>query len=357
MLVALVVALSILIWMKTNRHMEWFDASPRTTRFSTTQKPWGVAFSQDSKHLFVGGEKLIVYELQGQLQPKVVRKIHFSKSMGSARGLSVSPNGAVLVAGRSKHITFFSVQALIRGGQPLIESVPVPVRSNDTRRAPNAAEPTFSPDGTRVVCPIEYQNRVMVVNVELALKKRGAEAIVGFISAGSAPVGVSFFPGPSNDFVAFTNQSDPSVTKFGPSCSGSLRIANFRTLKVEKTIPVSPGCNAVRVVVGARYMYVSSRSANKIIKIDRYNADKKQDIPVGPNPVGLQLAPGNRLIVAASNRYSEGPGEINVVDTSRLKVIARIQGLKFPRGVAVSPDGKTAAVTYHRSAAVELLHL
>jgi DNA-binding beta-propeller fold protein YncE len=352
-LIALSSVLGMIVGMILRR--ERFENPPGTTRFATTKSPWGAAFSKSGKYLFVGGESLVVYELRGRQTPRVVRTVTFSESMGTARGLSLSPDGKVLVAGRARHVSFFSVPALINGGQTLIDSVPVPALSSDTR-PPNAAEPTFSADGTRVVCAIEYQKRVMIVNVDLALKKRGAGAIVGFIPAGSAPVGVSFFPGDRN-YVAFTNQSDTSIPKFGESCSGSLRIANFRTGKVENTIPVSPGCNAVRVVIGSRYMYVSSRSANKIIKIDRFDDKTKWAFPVGPNPVGMGLAKGNRLVVAASNRFSDAPGEINVLDTTTGKMIARIPGLKFPRGVAISPDGLTAAVTYYSSDAVELVHL
>ena len=111
-------------------------------------------------------------------------------------------------------------------------------------------------------------------------------------------------------------------------------------------------------------MYVSSRSANKIIKIDRYNDKTKWAFPVGTNPVGMGLAKGSRLVVAASNRFvpgtqikSDAPGEINVIDTTTGKMLARIPGLRFPRGVTISPDGLTAAVTYHYSGAAELVHL
>jgi DNA-binding beta-propeller fold protein YncE len=353
--VAAAIALIALV-MLIRRRDGFQEGSIRTTRFSTTSNPWGVAFTKDGQYLFVAGTELVVYRLRGRDQPTVVRTISFQSSVGSGRGLSLSPNGAVLAVGRAKHISFLSVESLTRGGgQPLIASVPVPALRTD-KREPNAAEPTFSADGTRVACPIEYQRRVMIVNVDLALKGRGEGAIVGFIPAGSAPVGVSFFPGDRN-YVAFTNQSDTSIPKFGDSCSGSLRIANFRTGKVENTIPVSPGCDAVRVVIGSRYMYVSSRSANKIIKIDRFDDKTKWAFPVGPNPVGMGLAKGNRLVVAASNRFSDAPGEINVLDTTTGKMIARIPGLKFPRGVVTSPDGLTAAVTYYSSGAVELVHL
>jgi YVTN family beta-propeller protein len=359
--VILMVCLMMMLWFRHRcRRPEGFQAPLGTTRFSTTQNPWGVAFSRDGKHLFVGGEQLMVYELQGRAQPKLVRTLTFAKEMGSALGLAVSPNGAVLVAGRDNHVSFFSVPPLVSGkGSSLIGHVPVPKLSKpvSNRPSPIAAEPTFSPDGTRVVCAIEYQKRAMVINVDLALKNKGAEAIIGFIPAGSGPVGVAFFPG--TNYVAFTNQSDRTVTKFGPnkSCSGSLRIANWKTGKVESTVPMDPGCDAVRVVVGAKFMYVSSRSADKIVKIDRFNSTKKQEIAVGPSPVGLQLVKGGRLIVAASNRFKPNdPGEINVVDTTTNRVAARIPGLKFPRGVAVSPAGTTAAVTYFKSGAVELVH-
>jgi hypothetical protein len=350
------VLIAVVVWTIFTRRRETFENPPKTIRFATTNNPWGVQFSKDGKHLFVGGESLMVYELQGQKQPKLVRTYDFSTSTGTARGLSLSPDGQILAAGRARHISFFSVPALISGGgKPFIDSVPVPALASD-RRDPNAAEPTFSPDGTRVVCPIEYQRRVMVVDVKLALEKAGSRAVIGFIPAGGAPVGVSFFPEKDSELVAFTNQSDKTIAKYGRRCSGSVRIANYRTLEIEKTIPMNPGCSAVRVVVGQTHMYVSSRSDNKIIKIDRSNYDQKTAYPVGPNPVGIGIANGNKLIVAASNRFGgDSPGEINVVNTDTGNVDARIPGLKFPRGVAISPDGSVAAVTYFHGAAVEIV--
>jgi DNA-binding beta-propeller fold protein YncE len=346
--------IAVVVWTILMRRSETYENPPKTTRFATTNNPWGVQFSKDGKHLFVGGESLMVYELRGLLQPTLVRTVKFADTMGAARGLSLSPDGQTLVAGRAKHISFFSVPGLTRGeGQAYIASVPVPALATDKRR-PNAAEPKFSPDGTRVVCPIEYQRRVMVVDVELALQKAGSSAIVGFIPAGSAPVGISFFPEKNSNLVAFTNQSDGDVSKVG-GCSGSLRIANFRTMEIEEIIPIAPGCDAVRVVIDGAYMYVSSRSDNKIIRINRSNRELRVAFPVGPNPVGIAVV-GRKLIVAASNRFDKNsPGEINILDASTGKIDARIPGLAFPRGVAVSPDGSVAAITYFAGGAVELV--
>jgi hypothetical protein len=351
----LVLITSLLI--QFSRRREHFADLPKTHRFSTTEKPWGVAFSKDNKYLFVAGAKLEVYKIDG-LKAKLFRSISFTDG-SVARGVSVSPDGSKLVVGKDDNIMFFSTQALVTPSQkPHLATVPVPsLTTGNQKRAPNAAEPTFSADGTRVACPLEYRNQVMIVDVNLALAKRGPAAVIGLIPAGSAPVGISFFPGRYENMMAFTSQSDPDAKVPGSKCSGSVRVADIKTMKIIKTIPV--GCDPVRIAVGKNYFYVTSRGNDKVIKITKGKDNSaRTEISVGKAPVGIKLTPDERYaIVAASNRFDpKGTGEINVVDTETLKV-TRIPGLKFPRGVAVNSTGTMAAVTYYNSAAVELVSL
>lgn len=349
-----VIALVASVAAKAGRVERFSTAS---ARFATTASPWGVTFSKDGKYLFVGGEQLVAYRFDPEkLVVTVVRTVNFS-SKERVHGLAVSPDGALLVAGGSTRIRFFSIANLVGGQRAMLASVPIPTSGITSKRAPGAQEPVFSPDGTRVACPIEYQRRVAIFDTQLALQNVGEKAIVGFVEAGSAPVGASFFPDSVNggrDLVAFTNQSDATVPKVG-ECSGSVRVANFRTAKLVKTIPA--GCSPVRIAVGDKYMFVTSRGDDKVIGIDRNDERKGIVVPVGPNPVGIRLASnGRHMVVAASNRFDAADGEINVIDTQTLAV-KRIPGLKFPRGVAVDPSGNFAAVTYYKSAVVELVNV
>lgn len=335
------------------RFRENFTAAPKTYRFSTTKKPYGVAFSKDNKYVFVNGDVLSVYKILPGLKTEFVKNVTFAGAT-KGFGVSLSPDGSKLVVGRSDQLVFLSTPALaIPSGQAFLASVTIPSKGKE---AATTLEPTFSPDGTRVVCPIEYNYRAVVVDVNLALANRGSGAIVGYIPSGSATVGVSFYPPGQPDLVAITSESDKTAKRPGSQCSGSVRVSNFRTMKPVKTIPV--GCEAVRVAIGDNDIFVTSRADNKVIVVNRGNSDKQTEIPTGPNPVGIKLVPNSPyLIVAASNRYGNGNGEINVINTTTSKVVTRIPGLKFPRSVAVSSDGALAAVTYFNSDAVELLNI
>lgn len=338
------------------RSSENFTAGSKTFRFSTTKNPYGVAFSRDGKYLFVNGDVLSVYKILPGLKTELVRNVNFTGEPTKGYGLSLSPDGTKLAVGRSNKIMFLSAQALTTpSAKAFLASVTIPTAANSKKEA-TVLEPTFSPDGTRVVCPIEYNFRAAVVDVNLALANRGTGAIVGYIPSGSATVGVSFYPPGQPDLVAITSESDNSVKRPGGNCSGSVRVSNYKTMKLVKTIPV--GCEPVRIAVGSDNIFVTSRANNKVIAVNRSNNDKRVDIPTGPNPVGIKLVPNSPYaIVAASNRYGNANGEINVINTRLSKVVTRIPGLNFPRSVAVSSNGALAAVSYFKSGAVELLNI
>lgn len=121
---------------------------------------------------------------------------------------------------------------------------------------------------------------------------------------------------------------------------------------------VDSGCSPVREAVSAdgATVYVTARGDNHVLVFDRKALETDpgraflRSIPTGgESPVGLRLFTGDKaLLVANSNRFSDGPGNITVFDLSdAAKPVLRqtIPTGRFPRNITASADGKTLYVT------------
>jgi DNA-binding beta-propeller fold protein YncE len=121
---------------------------------------------------------------------------------------------------------------------------------------------------------------------------------------------------------------------------------------------VDSGCSPVREAVSADgdTVYVTARGDNNVLVFNTraLEADPghafQRSIPTGGEaPVGLRLFEGGKaLLVANSNRFSGGPGNLTVFDLSEAaKPVLRqtIKTGKFPRNITASADGTTLYVT------------
>ncbi len=105
-------------------------------------------------------------------------------------------------------------------------------------------------------------------------------------------------------------------------------------------------------------LYVCNRFDNDVAIIRLSTDDAPVRIPVEREPVATALTPsGKHLLVV--NHLHRGPANqveaaigVSVIDTSRRQLIHTIRlpmGSSLGRGIAVSPDGRFAAVTHLRS--------
>ena len=73
--------------------------------------------------------------------------------------------------------------------------------------------------------------------------------------------------------------------------------------------------------------------------------------PAHTAPVGLALFDHDRkLLVANSNRFTNGPGQATVIDLAdpaKPTILQTIKTGQFPRNIVVSPDGKTLLLTVY----------
>jgi len=102
-------------------------------------------------------------------------------------------------------------------------------------------------------------------------------------------------------------------------------------------------------------LYVCNRFDNDISIIPLQRPEQAQRLHVGREPIAAALSPDGRWLVVALHLH-EGRADVDwvaaevvVVDTSSRSVAKRIQlpnGSGLLRGVAISPDGKYAAITH-----------
>jgi DNA-binding beta-propeller fold protein YncE len=123
---------------------------------------------------------------------------------------------------------------------------------------------------------------------------------------------------------------------------------------------VNSGCSPVRAVVSSdgHTIYVTARGDNKILVFDATVLENNPDdaflraIPSGGEaPVGLALFDHDRkLLVANSNRFSNGPGSATVIDLAdpaKPTILQTIKTGQFPRDITASPDGRTLLLTVY----------
>ena len=123
---------------------------------------------------------------------------------------------------------------------------------------------------------------------------------------------------------------------------------------------INSGRSPVRAAVSSdgRTVYVTARGDNKVLVFDAAalegdpgNAFLRAIPSGGEAPVGLALFDHDRkLLVANSNRFTNGPGNATVIDLADPAKPTNLQTIKtgqFPRNVTASPDGRTLLLTVY----------
>jgi YVTN family beta-propeller protein len=117
------------------------------------------------------------------------------------------------------------------------------------------------------------------------------------------------------------------------------------------------GHTAMAPVLSAdeRRLYVCNRFENSVSVLDLTTGTEIERVPVSREPVAAALTSDGRHLLVANhlhNAVTDGPGVaavVSVIDTTSLRLVRQIQlarGSGLLRGIAVSPDGRYAAVTH-----------
>jgi YVTN family beta-propeller protein len=216
----------------------------------------------------------------------------------------------------------------------------------------------------------------------------GADAVIGKIPVGRAPVGLALSPDgrllystsevapPGAGWpVACPRESGGDTTPVNPR--GALIVVDVARARADPSgailARVPAGCNAVRVVLspaGDR-AYVTARGSNEVLVFDTAKlvsdpgAARLASVPTGNSPVGLAVTPdGARLIVTNSNRFArdrDASEALSVIDTAKVDggaaaVLGTIAVGAFPRELRMAPGG-VLLVTNFLSNTLQLIPL
>ncbi len=149
--------------------------------------------------------------------------------------------------------------------------------------------------------------------------------------------------------------------------SGVLAIIDLSTASVTARIPVGSGPTGVVFSPDGRLAYVANTGyvgAGNVQVVDVTREMVTGSVTVGKQPAGLAVSSdGSRLYVVDANLYlplpvpptPTLPGDVDIIDTSTLKVTATVPVGVAPLFASLSPSGDTLAVGDYGSNAVTLL--
>lgn len=136
---------------------------------------------------------------------------------------------------------------------------------------------------------------------------------------------------------------------------GSVAVIDLPGGKVSATLPAGHSPTSPVVSPNGKTLYVCNRFKNNVLVIDLGTKKEVAQIAVNRQPVAAAITPDGKSLVVA-NHLPAVPsdadhvsGTVSIIDTATRKVVASItlpNGSTDLRGVAVSPDGKYAAVTH-----------
>ncbi|MCL4180376.1 MAG: cell surface protein [Verrucomicrobia bacterium] len=132
-------------------------------------------------------------------------------------------------------------------------------------------------------------------------------------------------------------------------------VVDLKQNLIQSQIPAGHTAMAPILSADEQRLYVCNRFNHDVSVIDLGSQAEIQRIRVSREPVAAALAPDGRHLLVANHIYNavtDGPGVgavVSVIDVTTLEVIKQIKlarGSGLLRGIAVSPDGKYAAVTH-----------
>ncbi|HEU4451586.1 MAG TPA: cytochrome D1 domain-containing protein [Longimicrobium sp.] len=150
---------------------------------------------------------------------------------------------------------------------------------------------------------------------------------------------VAFVPG-SNTRVVVTAQATRHVIE--------VDLAGGRVLGAAATR--ADGSHSLALAPDGRTLFTANEQAESVSQIDLPARGFVAHLPVGSNPLGLDVARGGREVWVGTR---EG-GVVRVIDVARRAVVAEIPGVEFADDIVLTPDGRRAAITDLRCGVVHV---
>lgn len=191
----------------------------------------------------------------------------------------------------------------------------------------------ISPDGTRLLAPSSGTAEALAVDVS-------SEDSLGSVPVGAMNFGNQLFL----EYGAVAVSPDGArayVTDFG---SAAVAVIDTLSKKLIRTVPVGQEPLGVVVSPGNSKVYVANSLSISlsVINAETFDVDTVA-LPAQAYPSAIAITPdGRRLYVAENNfqpDFGRAPGWVFVIDTNTLKVVNAIRIL-YPMALTVSPDGQ-----------------
>jgi DNA-binding beta-propeller fold protein YncE len=328
--------------------------------------PFGVSVTPDGCNVFVSvpdrpSHLLVMMRANGTLT-----LAHDIVAEGGLTGMRLNPDGKLLAVTNQQGVSLFNVAKLISGDpKPLIGYL---TDSSDA----GAVYTIFSTDG-RLLFVADENTHGLTVHDLAALAATGQDKITGRIPTGDAPVGLALSPdGKLLYSTSEAGEGTPACAREGGGGprhpKGRLMVIDVAKAAIDPKRAVvadaEAGCSPVRVVlsVDGEHAYVTARGDNAVLVFDAAKLlaggrEPSARIAVATTPVGIAVA-GGRIFVANSGRFGNQDQTISVLDQADpAKPALSISAGKFPREMAVTPDGKTLLVTNFGSGTLEMIDL
>jgi DNA-binding beta-propeller fold protein YncE len=346
-----------------------------TAMVSVPGPPFGVAVTPDGQWAFTAvGGSIEVLRTGSSLAPVKVATIPADTGGALGEGLlgeTLTRDGRYLLAATGSGAVVISVARAEQGSPDAVLGT-----LSDPAGGSGAIEVAVSPDGDYAFVTQEDSQRAAVFNLRRALTQGfGPSDFVGTVPLGLAPVGMAVSP--DGRWLYATSEATPTSKPSAVGNQGTLTVIDLARAETDPAASVvatvAAGCNPVRVITSAdgQQVWVTARESDDLLCFSA--AALRTDparalmavVRVGEAPVGLVLVKNDSLVVVAdSNRFAAAgaTSDLSVVDVAaalagRSAVVGSIPAGKFPREMALEPDGQRLLVSNYASGQLEAVSI
>ena len=315
--------------------------------------PFGVNTTPDGKFTFVSrADGIVVLSNGSGLAPAVD---HVISVPGLQKAAALTHNGKYLVAALNSGAVVVDVAAAEQGSSQAI------VGTLTSSFGSGAVEVGISPDDKFVFVTLQESAAMAVFNLQTALTHGfGSSAVVGKVSLGQQPVGLTFSPDAKLMYVTSMTKAKTQGAAVGTVSVIDTALAETTPSKAVKA-SADAGCDPVRAITDGTTVWVTSRESNALLgfSASRLVSDPEHAlvarVDVGAAPIGETFARSGsqtRILVADSNTQNQSGVAPTVAVVNPAKALRRQSALlgyvstgQLPRQFTIQPGGKTALVT------------
>lgn len=329
--------------------------------------PFGVATTPDGQWSFVSTARGLAVLSDRTFAPSHVRTLALP---AGAQGVVLTPDSHYLLIADSGSGAIVIDARRAEHGQP---HAVLGTLSSPAGPGAGAIEAAASRNGRYGFVSLEASGGLAVFDLHAAIASSfRTSGYIGTIPVGIAPVGMA--TSGDGHWLYAVSELAPASNPLLPTRHGTLSVIDVARAESDPARSVVAtaiaGCTPTRVAVSpdGRTVWVTARGSNALLgrSTSRLLAKPSSalivDVRVGEEPVGLALFDhGHRALVADSNRSGRGRGELSILDTAHASGHHPAPGAlpagRFPREIAIEPDGHTARVTNFGSGQLEIVDL